>query len=196
METIHWLVSQMVSPVKIMDHLKSALQTIDPEFSAIECQFQFTVSHLSEINGLWNGVKSCVDELISTEILFFFWSGFLFNFECCQMPTLSLLLREDFDRFLREDRMMKIPIIQMKNDNFSTYMQFLSSEQQKSMEIITGYHAYMQTVGYKIAHYIGYRVADMFGEYIIPGYCSDSISSLFYKNKLAEYLQLPIHKLD
>lgn len=196
METIHWLVSQMVNPVKIMDHLKAALRIIDPAFPTIECEFQSTVSHISEINGLLDGVKSCVDELISTEILFFFWSGFLFNFECCQMPTLSLLLREDFDRFLREDRMMKIPIIQIKNASLSTYMQYLSSEQQESMEVITGYHAYMQTVGYKIAHYVGYRVADIFGEYIIPGYCSDSVSSLYYKNKLAEYLQLPIYKLD
>lgn len=196
MVTIRCTVAKMTNAVTIMQNIKSALLDMDPEFPAIEARFQSAISQLSDttIQSIEN--QSCIEELISYEILFFFWSGFLFNLECFRTPAHALLLQQDFDRFLPEQKMMKIPIIQSKYESYSAYIHSVSSEQQEPLEVMTDYYAYMQTVGYKIAHYIGFRVADLFGAFIIPGHCSDNDSSLYYRNKLTEYLQLPIHKLD
>lgn len=196
MDTIRSTVEKMTNTDRIMQTAKAVLLELDPEFPEVEARFQTALSQLADTSDSLDKYHSCIEELIGNEFLFFFWDGFLFNLEIFRTPAHALLLQEDFDRFLPEQKMMKIPAIHSTYDSFSGRISFVSSEQKELLEAIADYYTYMQAIGYKIAHYFGFRVADLFGRYIIPGYCSNDYSSLNYRNKLTEYLQLPIHKLD
>lgn len=57
-------------------------------------------------------------------------------------------------------------------------------------EDITDFYSYLQTSGYKIAHYFGFRLADQFLPYVIPGYTDDRVNTGHYRRTLQEYLDI------
>ena len=63
-------------------------------------------------------------------------------------------------------------------------------------EDITGFYSYLQTSGYKIAHYFGFRFADLFLPYVIPGYVDDSVNTGYYRRTLQEYLDIALDRLE
>ena len=65
----------------------------------------------------------------------------------------------------------------------------------QSTEGITSYISYLETVGYKLAHYFGFVFADHFLEYVIPGYYRDTVTTIQYDWALRGYLKIDISKL-
>ena len=55
--------------------------------------------------------------------------------------------------------------------------------------------SYLETVGYKLAHYFGFVFADHFLEHVIPGYYRDTVTTMQYDWALREYLKIDISKL-
>ena len=63
-------------------------------------------------------------------------------------------------------------------------------------EGITSYITYLETVGYKLAHYFGFIFADQFLEHVIPGYRNDTVTTMQYERELEDYLGLDLRKLN
>ena len=61
---------------------------------------------------------------------------------------------------------------------------------------IVSYMSYLETTGYKLAHYFGFILADKLLEHVVPGYCSDSLTTLAYARELREYLKLDLKALE
>ena len=66
---------------------------------------------------------------------------------------------------------------------------------QRLLEGIGEYYAYLETVGYKVAHYIGFRLADELLYYILPGYASNQANTIAYGAALEKYLQIHLDTL-
>ena len=61
---------------------------------------------------------------------------------------------------------------------------------------ITDFFSYLETVGYKLAHYFGFVFADRFLGYVIPGYAPDTATTMQYAMMLQEYLDFNLSLLD
>ena len=61
---------------------------------------------------------------------------------------------------------------------------------------ITSFYGYLETTGYKLAHYFGFRLADLFLPYVIPGYTNDSVDTMYYQSDLKKYLRIDVERVD
>ena len=62
-------------------------------------------------------------------------------------------------------------------------------------EDVDEFYSYLETVGYKVAHYFGFRLADRFLSCVEPGYTGDHISALRYSGDLKDYLQIDLDRI-
>ena len=56
--------------------------------------------------------------------------------------------------------------------------------------------SYLETTAYKLTHYFGFILADKFLYHVIPGYASDSVTTMLYARDLRDYLQLDLKLLE
>ena len=127
------------------------------------------------------------------------WLGFQQNIDCFNNPVNTLFLKMDYEDFHRERRMGTLPQVQraLKTINaFHDVLRSLPEEKRNLTEGITSYISYLETAGYKLAHYFGFIFADEFLSHVIPGYCSDMATTLQYERELEEYLDVDLRKLN
>ena len=72
---------------------------------------------------------------------------------------------------------------------------FAEDIQNTAMGIIH-YFSYLETVGFKLAHYFGFAFADRFLGHVVPGYAPDSATTTQYAMMLQEYLDFNLSLLD
>lgn len=92
-----------------------------------------------------------------------------------------------------------LPQVQASQETINAFLKRLREqpvEKRDSIDGITSYMSYYETVGYKLAHYFGFIFADEFLEHVIPGYYRDSATTSKYKRELQEYLKLDLNHLN
>jgi hypothetical protein len=110
-----------------------------------------------------------------------------------------MFLKMDYEDFHRERRMATLPQVQhaLKTINaFHEALRKCPGFNHELTEGITSYITYLETVGYKLAHYFGFIFADQFLEHVIPGYRSDMVTTMQYERELEDYLGLDLKKLN
>ena len=110
-----------------------------------------------------------------------------------------MFLGMDHEDFLRERRMHTLPEVEKSLEvinGFHAAFRALSDEKHTLTEGIIDYICYLETTGYKLAHYFGFMRADQFLGYVIPGYTSDRVTTIRYSMSLEDYLQLDLDKLQ
>ena len=125
--------------------------------------------------------------------------GFQQNLECFQNPVNTMFLKMDFEDFHREQRMHTLPEVQKAAKTINAFhevMRTLPEEKKNLTDGISEFMCYLETTGYKLAHYFGFILADEFLPYVIPGYCRDSCTTLLYERNLCEYLRLDLKVLQ
>ena len=204
MYTVKSLMNQFTSPEVVLQNVSDTLRKIDPEFTQEERQYYESIGVLKDAIG--NSTSPTVDEYIAAveaeicaELVYVAWLGFQQNIDCFNNPVNTLFLKLDFEDFHRERRMGTLPQVQhaLKTINaFHDVLRSLPEETRNLTEGITSYISYLETVGYKLAHYFGYIFADQFLEHVIPGYSSDFGTTIKYEWELSEYLDLDLKKLN
>lgn len=187
----------------ILDHkagMKEAaeiLKELDPQFSEIEQNYQEAAEMLKAAIGnsaeeyLYIKERSAYHEFLSL-----CWSGFLLNYSCFINPANALILNEDFDFFLQEHRLAALPEAKRASGFEETFVKSLPDSKLELLDPITDYFSYLQTVGYKLAHYWGYRLADSLLMYLVPGYVADDMITNKYRQGIRRYLSIKIEALE
>jgi hypothetical protein len=196
--------NQFTSPEVVLQNVSDTLRKVDPEFIQEERQYYETIGVLRDAIG--NSTSPTVDEYIAAveaeicaELVYVAWLGFQQNIDCSNNPVNTMFLKLDFEDFHRERRMGTLPQVQCAGkiiNAFHNVLRSLPEETRNLTEGITSYITYLETVGYKLAHYFGFAFADHFLELVIPGYCSDGVTTMQYSWALSEYLKIDISKLD
>lgn len=204
MYTVKSLMNQFTSPEVVLQNVSNALRQIAPDFAKEERQYYETIGALKDTLGA--SMKPSVDEYIaaieeeiSAELVYVAWLGFQQNMECFNNPVNTMFLKMDYEDFHRERRMATLPQVQhaLKTINaFHDVLRSLSEEKRDLTDGITSYITYLETVGYKLAHYFGFVFADQFLEHVIPGYCRDMVTTMQYERELEDYLGLDLRKLN
>lgn len=70
-----------------------------------------------------------------------------------------------------------VPAAKKANKTSYDYLEELRASHRDKLDLLDGvnsFYSYLQTVGYKVAHYYGYLLADQLLPHLVPGYYADS----------------------
>ena len=195
MKRINDVLHQLTDAAAIMQELKETLREIDPGFRAEEERYEAARGFLVEKIGD-SVTPSASDYLAAMEaecaaaLVYIGWQGFRLNLDIFESPVNALLLRGDFEDLHRERRLPTVPGVQEHNRTIHAFHDALRDrhDDQELVEEISSFYTYLETTGYKLAHYFGFRLADGFLRHVIPGYTDDSVNTTLYKMALHDAL--------
>ena len=203
MYTVKSVMSQLTDPKVVLQNVSDTLRRIDPNFLQEAQQYLRADDALKEAVG--DSVSPTASEDIAAreqeicaELIYVAWLGFQQNLECFQNPINTMFLKMDYEDFHRERRMHTLPEVQkaLKTINaFYEVLRTLPEEKRNLTDGITDYMSYLETTGYKLAHYFGFILADQFLYHVVPGYVSDPVTKMQYRWDLQRYLQLDLKVL-
>ena len=204
MYTVKSVMTQLTDPEEVLQKVSETLRKIDPEFAKEERRYFQTVGALEAAisDSLSPSVSAYVaaeEQKICAELVYVAWLGFQQNLACFRNPINTMFLKMDYEDFHREQSMHTLPGVQKALQTINAFyvaLRELPEEQRNLTEGITEYMSYLQTVGYKLAHYFGFILADQFLYHVIPGYSNDSVTQMRYEWDLQKYLQLDLKVLE
>lgn len=204
MKTVQTILGQLTDPKTIMAEICETLRTIDPEFFDTEIKYLAAVSNLEKELG--NSITPSVSEFLAaeeeefvSEIIYIGWQGFQLNMDIFHAPINAIMLRGDYEELHQERRLGTLPTAEKARDTINAFYEMMRENYRDKLDLtedITGFYSYLQTSGYKIAHYFGFRFADLFLPYVIPGYVDDSVNTGYYRRTLQEYLDIALDRLE
>ena len=195
MKRINDVLHQLTDAAAIMQDLKETLSEVDPSFRAEEERYETARDVLVEKIGD-SVTPSASDYLAAMEaecaaaLVYIGWQGFQLNMDIFSNPVNALLLRGDLEDLHRERRLPTVPGVQEHNRTIHAFHDALRDrhDDQNLTDGISSFYTYLETTGYKLAHYFGFRLADGFLRHVIPGYTDDSVNTTLYKMALHDAL--------
>ena len=200
MYTVQSAIEQLTAPKAVLQGMSETLRKIDPFFSEEEKKYFQAVATLKAAIG--DSISPSASEFvaakerkISAELIYTAWLGIQQNLECFKNPINVLFLKTDYEDFHRERRMHMLPDVREANQTINDFHEALRSLPEEKRELANGiseYICYLETTGYKLAHYFGFILADEFFYHVIPGYCKDDVTTMQYTWDLQKFLQLDL----
>lgn len=204
MKTIETGLRQMTDAKSIMQDLLETLREVDPEFPEIESKFLKACADLERELGDKIALSAgeylaAREEEFVMELIYIGWQGFQLNLDIFKNPVNALLLKGDFEDLNCERRLGTLDTAgkarQVQND-FYAALKEMPEGTQNLTDGVTEFYSYLETTGYKVAHYFGFRLADRFLPYVVPGYTGDPVNTLQYSGELKRYLQIDLDRME
>lgn len=204
MKTIEMMLRQMTDASSIIQDLRDTLRTIDPQFPAAEQSFNKAVAALERslgdaITPTVGEYLAAMEEVLAMELIYIGWQGFQLNLEIFKNPVNALLLQGDYEELNLERRLETLPTAKKARTvqyAFHEARQDMPDEMKNLTDGVTEFYSYLETAGYKIAHYFGFRLADRFLPFVAPGYISDQVNTVQYSGGLQRYLQIDLDRME
>ena len=204
MKTVQTILRQLTNPTIIMQELCEIMRHVDPEFLIVENKFLAAVSNLER--ELEDSISPPISEFISAkemtlaaEVIFIGWQGFQLNIDIFKAPINRVMLQGDFEELHRENCLGMLPMVCKARKTITAFYDAIRKSRKEiidQVDDITNYYSYLQTVGFKIVHYFGFCMADGFLPFVIPGYISNPVDTLSYKNNLEKFLEVDFDYLE
>lgn len=204
MKTIETVLRQMTDAKPIMRDLLEILREVDLEFPEIESKFIEASAELEyqlgdKIAPSAGEYLAAREEEFVMELIYIGWQGFQLNLDIFKNPVNAMLLKGDFEDLNCERRMGTLDTAgkarQIQNAFYAALKQ-MPEETQNLTDGVTEFYSYLETTGYKVAHYFGFRLADRFLPFVVPGYTSDPAITLQYSGELKRYLQIDLDRVE
>ena len=145
------------------------------------------------------GYIAAKEKAFCSEMIYIAWLGFQQNIACFKNPINTEFLKLDYETIHRENSFQALPnsrtTLHVIND-LDCALQSLPDDIQNIAMGITDFFSYLETVGFKLAHYFGFVFADRFLGHVVPGYAPDSATTTQYAMMLQEYLDFYLSLLD
>lgn len=204
MKTIEMMLRQMTDAKSIIQDLRDTLRTIDPQFPDAEESFNKAVAALEQelgdkISPTAGEYLAAMEEALAMELIYIGWQGFQLNLEIFKNPVNALLLQGDYEDLNLERRLETLPTAanaRAVQNSFHAAMKEMPEELRNLTDGVTEFYSYLETAGYKITHYFGFRLADRFLPFVVPGYIRDPVNSLQYAGGLQRYLQIDLDCME
>jgi len=139
--------------------------------------------------------EEVVDELVSaltrqiaSDIRFAAAQGFKSNLEYFRNPAVNRFLQADFEHFMREDVMIRMPYRKEAEAVETRITESFDEEMKKLYEVVREHHIYHETVCPKLAHYLAFCAADYYLPAVEPGYVCDIVMTMAYQRLMGRYL--------
>ena len=189
-----------VSEESMLRYVQDAIRMVDPQYPKEEQQYLAACDILKKETSKTvlpdaEAYIRAKEQVFSSHALYAAWQGFLLNLRIFQNPVNALMLREDFEELHQERRMHTLPVAREAQRTINSFCQRIPEGQRNLTATIDDYFAYLQTVGYKLAHYIGFLFGNCFLPKVIPGYVVDGVCTDRYTNTLREVLQMDVNRI-
>ena len=188
------LYEKLLDPLTMFNAMKETLRQIDPQYADEEAAFHAGIQALRNALPADNPVS--LDEYLEEEerdmaecLLYLFWKGVKQNYDCFVNPVNKTFLKMDYED-IHQESLMHHFLPSEFNDLGTKFAQSLPAEMNDMTAPISSYYTYLQTVAYKLAHYYGFRFGDSFLAKVVPGYYSDSSTTIIYGRMLSADLNL------
>ena len=204
MYTVKSILTQVTDSELVFQNVMETLRTVDPSFEDEHRQYLHSVDTLmnslrTEDSTKVMGYIAAKEKAFCSEMIYIAWLGFQQNIACFRNPINTEFLKLDYETIHRENSFQSLPNILSAlsaiND-FDCSLRSLPDDIQNIAMGITDFFSYLETVGYKLAHYFGFVFADRFLGHVIPGYTPDSATTTQYAMMLQEYLDFNLSLLD
>ena len=204
MYTVKSILTQVTDSELVFQNVMETLRTVDPSFEDEHRQYLHSVDTLmnslrTEDSTKVMGYIAAKEKAFCSEMIYIAWLGFQQNIACFRNPINTEFLKLDYETIHRENSFQSLPNILSAlsaiND-FDCSLRSLPDDIQNIAMGITDFFSYLETVGFKLAHYFGFAFADRFLGHIIPGYTPDSATTTQYAMMLQEYLDFNLSLLD
>lgn len=178
----------------LLEALRIHLRTHDTEYAGVENACQEAVQSLK--NALKPDTSLPLDAYLAAEemritacLRFLFWQGLHLNEACFRDPIQQRFLDLDFEDICQETILNNLPEAHRAYEAASSLHRELAEEQRSLPEPVTEYYCHLETVGYKLAHFWGFRYGDDLLPQVVPGYVPDSALTGTYRRMVREYLE-------
>ena len=204
MYTVKSVFTQVTDPKSVFQNIMDTLRTVDPSFEDEHRQYIHSVDTLMDSLCEEDSVKvpeyiAAKENAFCSEMIYIAWLGFQQNIACFRNPINTEFLKLDYETIHRENSFQALPNVRSAlpaiND-FDCALRSLPEDIQNTAMEITDFFSYLETVGFKLAHYFGFAFADRFLGHVIPGYTPDSATTTQYAMMLQEYLDFNLGLLD
>lgn len=185
MDMIQPLISQLTDTRTALDTIGDMLRQTGLDHAAEVHSFKDGIQAIREAMGAPTADKLLHDleAQLAARLIFLFWNGIQMNGACFRDPTKKDFLCRDYEQIHQEKLLRTLPTVPEGATDL------LRQLPQELAEPIISYICYIETYGYKLAHYLGFRVGDDFLPWIVPGYTSDRALTLCYERALDQYLK-------
>ena len=204
MYTVKSILTQVTDSELVFQNVMETLRTVDPSFEDEHRQYLHSVDTLmnslrTEDSTKVMGYIAAKEKAFCSEMIYIAWLGFQQNIACFRNPIHTEFLKLDYETIHRENSFQSLPNILSALsaiNGFDCSLRSLPDDIQNIAMGITDFFSYLETVGYKLAHYFGFVFADRFLGYVIPGYAPDTATTMQYAMMLQEYLDFNLSLLD
>ena len=204
MYTVKSILTQVTDSELVFQNVMETLRTVDPSFEDEHRQYLHSVDTLmnslrTEDSTKVMGYIAAKEKAFCSEMIYIAWLGFQQNIACFRNPINTEFLKLDYETIHRENSFQSLPNILSALsaiNGFDCSLRSLPDDIQNIAMGITDFFSYLETVGYKLAHYFGFVFADRFLGYVIPGYAPDTATTMQYAMMLQEYLDFYLSLLD
>ena len=204
MYTVKSILTQVTDSELVFQNVMETLRTVDPSFEDEHRQYLHSVDTLmnslrTEDSTKVMGYIAAKEKAFCSEMIYIAWLGFQQNIACFRNPINTEFLKLDYETIHRENSFQSLPNILSAlsaiND-FDCSLRSLPDDIQNIAMGITDFFSYLETVGFKLAHYFGFVFADRFLGHVVPGYAPDSATTTQYAMMFQEYLDFYLSLLD
>ena len=185
MKTIESTLSQLTD-LSIVEDLRKVLREKDREFLPVEAKFQEAVRDLTARIGrkAANELVAAWDLQICSDLVYASYLGFQANLYNFHNPVASQFTRLDYETFLREHIMQTMPYRNEAEAAATAIQEAYAEAMNEYEDAIRSYYVYLEITGPKLAHFWGYRFANLFLPWVEPGYVSDGGQTSMYALEL------------
>ena len=191
---IQKLFTQFNSPESILRAMRETLAKVCPQHQQEQYAFEHGLHILREAldddqNKLLDSYIEEEERSIAEHFFYLFWKGVQQNYDCYRNPANSYFLKIDFEDFHQESLMTSFLPLNYK-DIGTTFTRSLPKDIVVLSEPIVSYYCYLQTWGYKLAHYNGYKYANQFLAKVIPNFHPNYCLTIRYQSILESYFNI------
>lgn len=185
MKNLTWIVDILVDGQEWMERLKTLLRQRDSEFAPVEAAF-------AEIGQEVQMMSALRARQLEGDMRFALWQGLMLNLEHFRTPFAWAALKQDYTVLLREHILVTMgghTAVQRQMDRLRSEM---TPQQREEQAVVDEYYTYLETVGLKVAHYLGFALGDRLFLQVEPGYAPDLAATQYCRMELERYLGFSI----
>ncbi len=198
MKKIKEVLAHLTNPEMLMGRLREILRQIDPTYPAEEKKFLRASAALEASLDSAGEFLKAMEERTAAAALSMGWQGFSLNLEIFRDPVNALPLLAGGDALYREEHLELLPGAAKARAclcAFQSRLRELPEPQQTLADMVIDYYAYLETTGYKVAHYYGFVLADFLLHHLIPEYTGNAGWAESYRASLGTYLQVDLRRI-
>ena len=184
MKNVEKILEMFTDGTQLAEQVKELLRCRDAAFRPVE---DACMNAAEKMGGL-ETLLALRDRQLDCDLRFAVWQGMKLNLENFRSPLGSVALTLDYTQLLQEHIMFNLPEHRGTQKELDRLLETMTDQQREAIMPVDEFYAYLETVGLKVAHYLGFRLGDLVYPMAEPGYVADAAATRYFRVELERYI--------